>query len=54
MWQREPSRISQTQRPLRVMGNRGKPSGSPTATDQSIKISIVVIVKFFILFIKVF
>ena len=53
MWQRVPSRISQTQRPG-VRGDRRNPSGSPTATDQSIKISIVVIVKFFILFIKVF
>ena len=54
MWQRGASRVSQTQRPYRVMGNRGNPSGSTTATDQGNRTSIVMIVNVFNLFFKVF
>ena len=46
MWQRVPSRISQTQRPG-VRGDRRKPSGPPTATDQGIQTFIVMIINVF-------
>ena len=54
MWQRVPSRISQTQRPYRVMGNRGKPSGPLTATDQGIQTFKVVLVIFLFYLLKFF
>ena len=46
MWQRVPSRKSQTQRPG-VRGDRRQPSG-PT-TDQGIRNSFVMIIKFLLL-----